>query len=339
MKTLLKKWMHRVVRASRGASLCGMALIGALGGSASAAEWKPSRPIEIISGVAAGGSLDLAARAAQRILQEKRNIGQPITVINRPGSGSAIAWTYLNTHPGNGHYLSMTTNSLVINPIIGSSSISFTEVTPIVHLSREDIVFTVRADSAIKSAQDLVDRLKKDPSSLSFGIATSLGNPAHIAIAQVARAAGVDLRRVKAVVFNASTQAMATVLGGNVDVLVSSPANPMPHVQAGKLRALAVASNTRLPGAYASTPTWKEVGVNSVSRFWRGVIGPKGMTPEQVAFWEAEFAALAATDEWKKYLADNLLIPDFMNARDAVRFLQAETVEYRTILTELGLAK
>jgi putative tricarboxylic transport membrane protein len=307
--------------------------------AANGAEWRPNRPIEIISGVAAGGSLDIAARAAQRILQEKRNLGQPVSVINKPGAGSALAWSYLNSHPGNGHYLSLTTNALVINPILGTSAIGPGDVTPIVHLSREDIVFTVRSESALKGAQDLVERLRKDPGSLSFGIATSLGNPAHIAIAQVARAAGVELSKLKVVVFNASTQAMATLLGGNLDVLVSSPGNPMPHVQSGRLRALAVSSTTRLGGAYAATPTWKEAGVASLSRFWRGVIGPKGLAPAQVAFWEAEWAALAATEEWKKYLADNLLVPDFMNAKDAAAFLKSEAGEYRTLLTEIGLAK
>lgn len=306
---------------------------------ASAADWRPTRPIELISGVAAGGSLDIAARAAQRIFQEKRELGQPINVINKPGGGNAIAWTYLNTHAGNAHYLSLTTNSLVINPILGTSTIGPGEVTPIVHLSREDIVFNVRADFGVKTAQELVERLKKAPASLSFGIATSLGNPSHIAIAQVARASGVDLRSLKVVVFNASTQAMATLLGGNIDVLVSSPGNPAPHVQAGKLRALAVSSTTRLGGAYATTPTWREVGVPSVSRFWRGVIGPKGLTPAQIAFWEAEFGALVATDEWKKYLADNFLVADFMSSRDAAAFLKSEAGEYRALLTELGLAK
>ena len=307
--------------------------------SAGAAGWKPDRPIEIISGVAAGGSLDLAARSVQKIFQEKRNVGQPITVVNRPGSGSALAWMYLNTHPGNGHYLSMTTNSLVTNLIVGTSTLSHTDFSPIAHLSREDLVFTVRGESQIKTGQDLVERLKKDPASLTFGIATSLGNPAHIAVAQVARAVGIDVRQLKVVVFNASTQAMANVLGGQLDVMVSSPGNPQPHVQSGKMRALAVSAFARLPGAFAATPTWKELGINSISRFWRGVIGPKGLSPAQIAYWEGEFAWLASTDDWKKYLTDNLLIAEFMNARDAARFMQSEAAEYRALLTELGLAR
>ena len=318
------------------AAVCAVAM---LAGWTQAADWKPSRPIEIISGVAAGGSLDLAARAAQRIFQEKRGIAQPITVVNRPGSGSALAWTYLNTHPGNGHYLSMTTNSLVINSLLGTSTISPADITPIAHLSREDIVFTVRSESAIKSGQELLERLRKDPASVTFGIATSLGNPSHIAVAQLARAMKADVRALKVVVFNASTQAMATVLGGNLDVLVSSPGNPMPHVQSGKMRALGVSAPQRLPGVFATTPTWGEQGATSVSRFWRGVIGPKGLVPSQTAYWESEFAWLTGTDEWKKYLAENLLISDFMNARDAAMFLQSESVEYRALLTELGLAR
>ena len=306
---------------------------------AAAADWKPDRPIEIVSGVAAGGSLDIAARSVQKILQETRAIGQPITVVNRPGSGSAIAWTYLNTHAGNGHYLSMTTNSLVVNAIIGANPLTYTDVTLIAHLSREDVVFTVRGDSPLKTGHDLAGRLKSDPAGLTFGIATSLGNSAHIAIAQVARTAGVDVRQLKVVVFNASTQAMATVLGGQLQVLVSSAATPMPYVQSGQMRALAVSAPARLPGAFANAPTWKELGINSVSRFWRGVIGPKGLSPAQVAYWEGEFALLVATDNWKKYLADNLLIADFMNARDTARFLQTEAAEYKVLLTELGLAK
>lgn len=69
--------------------------------------WRPQKPVELIAGVAAGAALDISARTAQKIFQEKRRIGHPINVVNRPGSGSAVAWAYLNTHPGDGHYLSL----------------------------------------------------------------------------------------------------------------------------------------------------------------------------------------------------------------------------------------
>jgi putative tricarboxylic transport membrane protein len=324
----------------RGLLLLAIVMAASAFAPAHAAEpWRPQKPVELIAGVAAGAALDISARTAQKILQEKRRIGQPINVVNRPGSGSAVAWAYLNTHPGDGHYLSLTSNSLVTNAITGANPLTYTDVTPIAQLSREYIVFVVRADSPLKSGRDLVDVLKKDPNAVSFGLATSLGNPNHIAIAHVARAAGLDVRKAKVVVFNASPQVMAAVLGGHIDVMVSSLSTPMPHLESGKLRTIAVAAPARLPGAYASAPTWKELGVNAVSLFWRGVIGPKGISPAQVAFWESELAWLAGTDEWKKYLADDLLVSDFQNAHDAARFLQSEYAEYKAILTDLGLAK
>jgi putative tricarboxylic transport membrane protein len=305
----------------------------------SAEAWRPTKPVEFIVGVASGAALDTSARTAQRIFQERKRIPQPINVVNRPGSGSAIAWNYLNTHAGDGHHLSLTTNSLVTNAITGANPLTYTDVTPIVQLSREFIVFIVTADSPMKNGRDLLERLKKDPASVSFGLATSLGNPNHIAIAQVARAAGADVRKLRVVVFNASPQAMTAVMGSHIDVMVSSLSTPMANIEAGKLRTLAASAPARLPGPYASAPTWKELGVNSISQFWRGVIGPRGMTPTQVAYWESEFAWLAATDEWKSYLARDLLVGDYQNARDSAKFLQNEYAEYKAVLTELGLVK
>jgi len=306
---------------------------------AGAADWKPEKPVEFISGVAAGGAVDIAIRSAQKIFQDRRRIPQPITVVNRPGSGSAVAWNYMNTHAGDGHFLSMTSTSLVTNSIIGTNPLSHRDVTPIVQLSREYIVFSVREDSPLKTGRDLVERLKKDPGSLSFGLATSRGNPAHVSLALVARAAGVDVRKLRVAIFTASPQAITNLLGGHLDVVVSSLSPPLGQLQAGRMRSIAVAAPSRLTDVYASVPTWKEMGLDVVSLFWRGVIGPKGMTPAQVAYWESEFGWLVNTDEWKKYLVDAMQIPDFQNSRDTVKFLEAEYNINKTVLTELGLAK
>ena len=314
-------------------------LFGGIAGSAWCADWRPEKSIEVISGVAAGGALDIMARAMQKIWQDKHAFNQPVTVVNRPGGGSAVAWSYMNQRPGDGHYLAVTSATLLTNSITGSNPLNHNDVTPLAQLLSEYIVFAVRADSPLKTGRDLVERLKKDPASLSFGIATSLGNPSHIAIAQVARSAGVDVRKLKVAVFTASPQAMTGVLGGHLDLLVANASGPTQQMQGGQIRALAIASPRRLGGAYASVPTWKEQGVNVVASFWRGVIGPKGMTPAQVAFWDAELARLAASDEWKKYLEAGQLESDYRNSRESKQFLDAEFAEHKAILAELGLAK
>jgi len=306
---------------------------------AGAADWRPEKPVEIISGVAAGGALDIMARAMQKVWQEKRALPVPSTVVNRPGAGSAVAWTYLNAHPGDAHYLAVTSPTLLTNSLTGSNPLNHNDVTPLAQMLSEYVVFVVRADSPLKTGRDLVERLKKDPASLSFGLATTLGNPSHIAIAQIARPAGVDVRKLKVAVFTASPQAMTGVLGGHLDVMVSNASGPLPQIEGGQMRALAVAAPRRLAAAYAAVPTWKEQGSNVVAAFWRGVIGPKGMSPAQIAFWDAELAKLAASDEWKKYLADHQLEGDYRASRETRQFLEAEYTEYRAILGELGLAK
>jgi putative tricarboxylic transport membrane protein len=306
---------------------------------AHAADWHPEKPIEIISGVAPGGALDIMARAMQKVWQDRRAFSVPSTVVNRPGAGSAVAWTYMNQHPGDAHYLAVTSATLLTNSITGSNPLNHTDVTPLAQMLSEYVVFAVRADSPLKSARDMLERLKKDPASLSFGLATTLGNPSHIAIAQIARPSGIDVRKLKVAVFTASPQAMTGVLGGHLDIMVSNASGPLPQIEGGQMRALAVASPRRLGGAYATVPTLKDQGINVVAAFWRGVIGPKGMTLAQIAFWDAELARLAASPEWKKYLEDHQLESDYRASHEARQFLDAEYAEYKTILGELGLAR
>src|SRR5258706_7938041 len=145
-----------------------------------AADWHPEKPVEIISGVAPGGALDIMARAMQKIWQDRRAFSVPSTVVNRPGAGSSVAWTYLNSHPGDAHYLAVTSATLLTNAITGSNPLNHNDVTPLAQMLSEYVVFAVRADSPLKTARDLVERLKRDPASISFGLATTLGNPSHI---------------------------------------------------------------------------------------------------------------------------------------------------------------
>src|SRR5947199_10809797 len=97
--------------------------------NAHAADWHPEKPVEVISGVAPGGALDIMARAMQKVWQDKRAFNVPSTVVNRPGAGSAVAWTYLNSHAGDAHYLSVTSATLLTNSITGSNPLNQNDVT------------------------------------------------------------------------------------------------------------------------------------------------------------------------------------------------------------------
>ena len=98
------------------------------------AGWKPARPVAFINGSAAGGSIDLTARVVARIWDDRRTVGQPIVVINKPGSGNGLAWSYLNERGGDGHAIAIGTTSLVSNPVTGAHPIGHRDVTPLAML-------------------------------------------------------------------------------------------------------------------------------------------------------------------------------------------------------------
>src|SRR5690606_24649294 len=156
--------------------------------------------------------------------------------------GGVIAYNYLNQHPGNGHYLAMASPTLLTNHILGTNPLNHTDFTPVVRLADENLAFVVKADSPIKNGRDLIAQLRKNPASVKFAFGTSRGNGNHIAIGMVAKAAGVDPKKITAVVFKATSEAVVAVQGGHVDVVPSTGATLLTPLTSGALRAIAVTS-------------------------------------------------------------------------------------------------
>jgi putative tricarboxylic transport membrane protein len=301
--------------------------------------WSPERNVEIVVTTGPAGAQDRTARTMQSILQQRQMIRVPVTVVNRPGGGGALGLAYLNQHQRDGHYLLTTSPTLLSNHIVGMSSLTYTDVTPIAQLFSEYVGFAVRAESPIKNARDLIDRIRKDPSAFSASISTSAGNHNHIAIGLVMKAAGIDLKRLKVVVFKASGESVTAVLGGHVDFLATTASNLVPFASDGRMRVIAMASPSRLSGALAQVPTWRELGVNAIGNNWRGVAGAKGMTPPQVAYWEDILSKLVATDEWRQDVEKNLWVGNYMRSGEAAAEYKRQYDELKDVLTEIGLAK
>lgn len=301
--------------------------------------WKPERNVEIISGTAAGGAVDRANRAVQRIWQEKKIVEVSTTVMNKPGGGNTIAWNYINQHSGDGHYVSIAPYTLLTNKLVGTSPLTWSDFTPISLLFNEYMTVSVRADSPIKTGADLVERLKKDPSSLSIAVASTLGNHIHIGIAKAMKAAGVDIRKMKVVAFKSSGESVTNLLGGHIDVVSSTTPNVIAHLQAGKIRVIAISSAQRAPGALAAVPTWKEQGIDGTFSASQGAIGPKGLSAAQLAFWEGAFQKLSQSEEWKNELAASYWDANYLPAKETAKYYETQAAELRTILTDIGLTK
>jgi putative tricarboxylic transport membrane protein len=284
----------------------------------------------------AGGAADRQSRLVQKNLQTLP--GMPsITVVNRAGGGGMVALSFMSQHPGDAHFISVLSTAIVTNHLIGTSKLSFRDVTPLNIVMREYITTTVRIDSAITDARDLMARLKKDPGSVSFGFATARGNQNHIVIGMLAKAAGVDPKLLKTVVFQSGAAGLTAVLGGHVDMLVGTPGTALTQAGSGKARILGMTAPTRQSGRLADVPTFREQGVDAVYYAWRGFLGPKGITPAQIAFWEHAFEKISQADSWKQDLERNGWTEDLRNAEETRKHLESENELLGRMLVELGV--
>ena len=310
-----------------------------IGSTAQAADWKPERPVEIVAMSGPGGANDVIARTLQRVMQQRKLVDAPMTVVSKVGAGGVIAWSYLNQHAGDGGYISVSPINLLIEHILGASPITYTDITPIAQLFNEYVAFAVKAESPLRGGRDVVDKLKADPGSVTFAVAASLGGSNHIATMVALKSAGVDVKKLKFVVFTSGVQSLTNVMGGHVDVAVVPVSGVVSHVTAGRLRVLAVSAAKRLGGSFSSVPTWKEQGADSVFSSARGVIGPKGMTAAQIAYWENVLARVVESDDWKKDLENNYWEGQFLTSADTRKLLKTQYDQYKSVLIDVGLAR
>ena len=315
-------------------------LVFGIGGcSVSAQTWTPQKNVEIVVGSAPGGSNDKTARAVEKIIAGKKLLPGTLTVVNKPGGGGNLQLSYMAQHAGDPHYVMVTTPTLLSAYITGNSPLGSADFTPIASMVNDYVVYAVNAESPIKTGKDLTERLKKDPRSVSIGFSTGLGTHNHIAAALLMKTIGGDPKALKVVAFKGAAEAITTLMGGHIDLVTTAAGNVAAHVASGKLRVVAVAAPNRLAGEMATVPTWKEQGIDLVWGNWRAIMAPKGLTPEQIATWEAVLRKVVQTPEWKEDLARNFWSDDFTIGEQFKKDLASDSAAMRTVLVELGLAK
>lgn len=308
--------------------------------SSASSAWRPQREVEIIAGTPPGGGLDRSARALVKAIESKRLLDVPVKVNNVAGDGGRKAWACLDQHPGDPHVLSISSANLTTDRLLGKSAFEHDAAfTPLAVLYTEYIAFVARADSALESGADLLDRLGADAGAVTIALSTSLGNPNHIAVAKVIRHAGGDVRAPEIHVFDSALDAVADVGGGNAEVAAVTAASAVKGLAARTLRALAVSAPQRLAGLYAQTPTWSEQSVDCVIGAWRGVTGARGLAPEHVVFWESTLAAAITTEAWSAELARHYWTAMYLDGAGLREHLERESAEMRAILRKLELLK
>ena len=303
--------------------------------AAQGAAWRPQHEIELVAGTPAGGGQDRPARVLIELLKDE--VGVPIKLTNIPGRGGGNAWDYLAQHAGDPHIVAINSPTIITNRLLGESTLDFASLTPLANLYTEYLVFVVRPDSTLQSAQQLLTQLGNDPAGIRIAFATAIGNMNHMALAKITKQADGDVTALQTEVFDSARYAVGHVVEGKADLAVITATSAVPELTSGVLRAIAVSAPGRMTGPFAQVPTWGELGVDCVVGTWRGVIGTSRMTAPQIAYWESALLTAVRGEPWRAELARHHWVDTYLGAAATRDFLAAELGTMKSALDALGL--
>lgn len=298
----------------------------------------PERPVEIVAAGSAGGGLDLTARALETALRESKLFPETFVIKNVGGAGGNVARAQVNQKKGDGYVLYAESNRIYVNRIVGTTTLTHRDVTPIARLITEYVAWVVRADSPYKSPKDILDQLKQNPESVVFGVGTVPSND-QMNILRPVMAYGIDPKKIKVVSFKSGGDLMIQLLGGHVPVISTGLSEAIEQVKAGKARVIAVSAPKPLPGDLAQVPTWRSLGIDVSILHWRGIFAPPGISRDVVAYWDKVLGQMVKTDAWKKQLEQHGWFDAYADSATFRKDLDAEEKIYTEILTDLGMAK
>jgi len=298
------------------------------------AQWKPTKPVDLIVHTGPGGGSDLLARAMVTMIEKEKLVPVRINVLNKPGGNGAVAAAALSEKKGDPHTIGLITSVWIAGPLTSAEAkITVHDLKPIAQLMLEPAVFAVKADSPYKTLKDFIEAAKAKPGQLkqSGGSVTSRDNIVRLSMQH---ATGAKWAFVS---FPGGGERLAALLGGHVDIMVIEPQEAGEQVRAGKLRVLAQLTDARLPG-WPDVPTLKEAGYDvQTTPQIRAVVAPPEQPAEASAYWEKTFDALRKSESWKKYVADNQLEEHFTNGAELKKTMVDIEKQLKDAYTQAGI--
>ena len=250
----------------------------------------PGKPIRLVVPYQPGGAVDGAARVVGQKLGEA--LGQPVVIDNRPGGNTLIGTAAVAKAPADGYTLLMTASTHVINAVVMSKLPydSFRDFTPVATVIKSDFVLVAHPELPVASLRELVAYAKANPGRLSYAT-SGAGNSNHLAAELFAQLTGTQLHHIP---YKGAAGAMTDLLAGRIQLMFSVPINVLPHVAAGKLRALATTAAEPLPGV-APIPSFAQAGLPAFELdSWQGILAPAGTPKAAIDRLAAELGRVLA---------------------------------------------
>lgn len=295
----------------------------------------PEQPVRLIVPYSAGGIVDAVGRLVASALAAELN--QPVSVLNRSGAGGSIGTMAVINGRRDGYTIGIgTTGPLAINPVLyrGQDVNLHSDITAIALIGTTPQMLFVHPSVPASSLQALIAHARAHPGQLSFA-SPGVGSSAHLAGELFKAGAGIDMVHVA---YRGNREALNDVLAGRVHALFSPLATALPHVQAGRLRLLAVSGKNRSP-LVPMVPTMGEAGVaGAESVAWYGVIGPSGLSKPVIERLQAAVSAALGHAGLREHLLRHGVEPEPAGGDQFAALIRAEQAKWRQAIRQAGIS-
>ena len=279
-----------------------------------------------------GGGWDQTGRNLAAAMQSAKLVSS-VQFDNKGGAGGTIGLAqFINSSKGDSNAIMIGGMVMVGAIYLENSPVNLSTVTPLARLTGEYEIIVVPSSSPHKTMADLVKAFKANPGGVSWG-GGSAGGTDHILVGLIAKAAGVDPRKINYVPYKGGGEAIAAIVGGHVTAGVSGVGEFAEQIKGGRMRALAVSSSSRLEGFQ----TLKEQGIDVELANWRGVFGAPGITTAQRDGLIKIIRATTETPSWKTTCEKLGWIPIFLSGDDFKKFIDEDTKRIGGIIDSLGI--
>lgn len=325
--------MHMLIRRSRFAVIA--ASIGSLALASAALAEDPKYPVGTVTLVthsSPGGGSDVYLREMIKFLAP--NMGANFGVENVKGGSGAKAIAKVATSPADGSIFYAATPAFINMSLLSHPDYSYKDIEPVVNFFLDPEVIYVRKDSKFQTLKDVIDDAKANPTKQKWGT----GSPASLerqALEKFKKLTGVD---VTIVTHDGGGDMMINVLNGSLDLGIGEVQEFKGQLDAGEVRIIGVFTDKRLD-QFPDAPTVKESGVDMVVRKFRGLVGPKNLSPEVIKAWEEGIPKVMLDPEFQKWYKAASLIPAFMTHEEFVKFMDSVVKEQDAFFKEYGISQ
>ena len=295
----------------------------------------PSKNVEFVVHVNPGGGTDVFARLVQEIITKEKLITQPMLVTSKTGGAGAVAFGYVKGKRGDPHtVLTIATGSFVTAISRPDLDLGLEYFTPVAFFARDPQGVIVQTESKYKTFKDLVDDAKKQAEPIVCAVTSATGTGRQT-LFRIERATGA---KFKFVTFKAGSEAVLSVLGGHVPFTTENVSEAWAHIEAKKLRVLAVTTEKRMP-ALPDVPTLTELGYKVEIGTGRGFGMPAGVPKEAVATMEGILHKAHQSALWRDYSQKNMYEDRWMGSAEFAKYLAEQRMAQKEFIDSIGLSK